>query len=256
MRKLMYWIFLIPFMVVSQNDNQGEYVVFENLLLTPQPDKIQQFEQGLAAHNKRFHASDPYGVRVYAVNSGPNVGKYMWVMGPLPWSAMDKRPDDEAHGQDWVNNVAPYMTSEGDQTYWKFNPELSNFPKDFKIDNLLLDMYDVKRFENERSMKALEKVAKVMKEKYPDRTYGIYTNELPSTKDGRDFTMVFFFDDMAWMGQDSKFVDKYNEVHGQNSWDDFMTEWKQISDGKQSELWKFQPDLSGLGADVTAANRQ
>ena len=177
-------------------------------------------------------------------------------MGPLPWSAMDKRPDDEAHGQDWVNNVAPYLTSEGDQTYWKFNPELSNFPKDFKIDKMLLDMYDVKPFENERTMKAMEKVAKVMKEKYPERTYGVYTNELPATKDGRDLTMVFFFDDMAWLGQDSKFVDKYNEVYGQNGWEDFMKDWKEISDGKQSELWIYDPDLSGLGAEVSAMQRQ
>ena len=256
MRKLIYWIFLIPFMVVSQNDRQAEYMVFENLILTPQPDKIQQFEEGLAAHNKKFHASAPYGVRVYEIASGPNVGKYMWTMGPFPWSALDERPDDDAHGQDWVNNVAPYLTGESDQTYWKFNSNLSNFPKDFQVDKLLVDMYDVKRFENERTMKAMDKVAKVMKDKYPDRIYGVYTNELPATKDGRDLAMIFFFDKMAWLGQDSEFAENYNEVYGQNGWDDFMKEWKEISDGKQSELWIFDPDLSGLGAEVTAMERQ
>ncbi|GAB2767918.1 hypothetical protein GCM10010465_11430 [Actinomadura fibrosa] len=243
-------------MVIAQDQSNEQYAVFENALLTPQPDKVQQFEQGLAAHNKKFHATEPYGVRVYYIANGPNVGKYIWAMGPIPWSAIDDRPADKAHDDDWINNVVKYMTADSDQTYWKFNSGLSNFAKDFKVDNLLVDMYDIKRYENERMMKAMEKVAKVMKEKYPDMTYGVYTNELPSTKDGRDLAMVFFFDEMGWMGEDSKFVENYNQVYGEKGWDDFMKEWKEISDGKQSELWKYQPELSGLGADVTASDRQ
>ena len=92
MKKLMYWLFLIPFMALAQNPQQSnpQYTVFENAILTPQPDKVQQFEEGMAAHNKKFHASEPYGARVYYISNGPNVGKYMWAMGPLPWSAMDK----------------------------------------------------------------------------------------------------------------------------------------------------------------------
>ena len=254
----MYWIFLIPLMVISQNPEQESqpYAVFENALLTPQPDKIQQFEQGLAAHNKRFHATEPYGARVYYISNGPNVGKYMWVMGPLPWSAMDDRPADKAHDDDWTNNVVKYMTADSDQTYWKFNTELSNFPQDFKIQNLLVDVYDVKRFENERVMKAMDKVSKVMKEKFPDMTYGVYTNEMPATKDGRDLSMVFFFDEMGWLGEDPKFVKGFEEVNGKDSWKGFLKEWGEITDGQQSELWIYDPELSGLGAEVKAMERK
>lgn len=242
---------------MAQNPEQNQqYAVFENAILTPQPDKIQQFEEGMATHNKRFHASEPYGARVYYISNGPNVGKYMWAMGPVSWSALEERPDDQAHDDDWTNNVAKYMTADSDQTYWRFNTELSNFPEDFTVDKLLVDMYDVKRFENEKMMTATEKVANVMKEKFPDMTYGIYTNEMPSTKDGRDMAMVFFFDDMAWMGEDPKFVQAFEEMHGEESWKDFMKEWGEITDGKQSELWIFDPELSGLGANVEAMERQ
>ena len=185
----MIWIFLIPLMAISQNDHQSDYAVFENAMLTPQPDKIQQFEEGLAAHNKKFQAEGPYGARVYYISNGPNVGKYLWAMGPLPWSAMDERPDDPAHDDDWTNNVVKYMTPDSDLTYWRFNTQLSNFPKDFKVDKLLVDVYDTKRFEDERMMKAMEKVVKVMRDKYPDQPYGVYTNEMPATKDGRDLAM-------------------------------------------------------------------
>ncbi len=258
MKKLMYWLFLIPLMVMAQNSEQSSqpYAVFENAILTPQPDKVQQFEQGLAAHNKNFHASEPYGARVYYISNGPNVGKYMWTMGPLPWGAMDERPADKAHDDDWTNNVVKYMTADSDQSYWKFNTQLSNFPKDFKVNKLLVDMYDVKRFKDEGVMAAVEKVTKVMKEKFPDMTYGVYTNEMPSTKDGRDLSMVFFFDDMAWLGEDPKFVQAYEEMYGQESWKDFMKEWGETTDGKRSEIWIYDPDLSGLGADVKAMERQ
>lgn len=258
MKKVVYWLFLIPLMVLAQNPEQNnqQYVVFENAILTPQPDKITKFEEGIAAHNKRFHASDPYGARVYYISSGPNVGKYMWVMGPLPWSAMDERPEDKAHDDDWVNNVVQYITTDSDQSYWRFHNQLSNFPKDFKVDKLLLDTYDVKRFKNEGVMASMEKVARVMKEKLPDMTYGVYTNEMPSTKDGRDLSMVFFFDDMAWMGQESKFVKAYEELYGANSWEAFMKEWGETTDGMQSELWIFEPELSGLPADVQAMERR
>ncbi len=258
MKKIMYWLFLIPIMAIAQNPEQSsqQYTVFENALLSPQPDKIQQFEQGLAAHNKRYHASEPYGARVYYISNGPNVGKYRWVMGPLSWSAMDERPEDKAHDDDWTNNVVKYMTADSDQAYWRFNNQLSNFPNDFKISKLLVDTYDVKRFKNEEVMASMEKVAKVMKEKFPDRAYGVYTNEMPSTKEGRDLSMIFFFNKMAWMGEDSKFVQAYEEMHGKESWKNFLKEWGEVTDGMETELWIFEPELSGLGADVTVMDRQ
>ena len=83
----MYWLFLIPFMAMAQNPEQGnqQYAVFENAVLTPQPDKVQQFEEGIAAHNKKFHASDPYGARVYYISNGPNVAS-SWPLQSLSLS--------------------------------------------------------------------------------------------------------------------------------------------------------------------------
>jgi hypothetical protein len=254
MRKLLLLTLLIPALIISQNSE--EYAVFENGMITANPTKIKQFESGMAAHNKKYHAQGIYGARVYWISNGTNVGKYIWAMGPLPWSAFDSRPKLAGHDEDWNKNVLPYMLADGDQTYWKFEAKLSNFPKDFNISKLLVDIYDIKRFQKGKVLKLLKKIDEVMKTKLPDESYGMYTNELPSTKDGRDLAFVSFFEKMSWMGEDNKFYEKYNEVHGDGSFGYFLKDWGELTNGSQSEIWIYREDLSGLGAKVNSAARQ
>lgn len=245
---------LIPFLAVSQDSN--EYMVFENGLLSPQLDKISEFESGLAAHNKKYHNEGQYGARVYWVGNGPNTGKYLWVMGPLPWSAFDNRPEKEGHDEDWNNNVLKYMLPETDQTYFKFESGLSNFPKDFTLNKLLVDYYDIKPFQNAKAMALLEKIKKVMTEKFPEGTYGIYSNEMPNSKDGNDISFISFFEKSAWLGEDRKFAEKYNEVHGAGSFETFLKDWENVTQGNYTELWHFRPELSGLSGEIKVAERQ
>jgi len=255
MKKLFYLLLLLPMLVIAQN-NQG-YAVIENGMITAHPAKIKQFETGVAAHNKKYHAEGAYGARVYWISNGTNIGKYMWVMGPLPWSAFDNRPAKEGHDDDWNTNVLPYVIPEGDQTYWKFNANLSNFSKDFTINKLLVDVYDLKRFQNEKMNELMVKIQKVMVTKFPDDAFGIYTNEFSSMDDGKDMAFVSFFNKMGWLGEDGKFPQKYDEVHGEGSFGNFLKEWGEISHGKRaSELWIFREDLSGLSGEVKAATRQ
>ncbi|MGB5269512.1 MAG: hypothetical protein WBN52_03330, partial [Eudoraea sp.] len=87
MRKFLYLMLLFPFLVISQGAQ--EYMVMENVMLTAIPTKTAEFEAGLAAHNKKYHAEGAHGARVYWISNGKNAGKYIWAMGPLPWSAMD-----------------------------------------------------------------------------------------------------------------------------------------------------------------------
>jgi len=255
MRNLFYCMLLIPFFAISQTSQ--EYTVVDNYLITANPTKIKELDAGLAAHNKKFHGEGEYQARVYEIMNGPRVGSFMWVSGPKPWSSMDKiRPDDKAHSNDWSTNVAPYLLPETDQVYWKFEPALSNISKDFTLNKLLVDMYDIKRNRGENAMKLVEKVKKVNDLKYPDLTYGIYKNELPSTNDGRDLAVVYFFDKWSWMGEDPKFPASYNEVHGEDSFIEFLKEWEDTTIGKRSEIWMFRKDLSGVSGEVKAAARQ
>ncbi|MCM4169139.1 hypothetical protein KCTC52924_00094 [Arenibacter antarcticus] len=255
MKKAIIMLLLIPVMAISQN-NEG-YAVLENGMLTPDPAKITEFESGLAAHNKTYHGEGLYGARVYWIANGKNTGSYMWVMGPLPWGEMDKRPAQKEHDTDWKKNVLPFVLPQGEQTYWKFHPDLSNFPKDVTLKNLLIDVYDIKRFKDNEMLEILKKIHKTMVEKFPEETFGMYTNELPSMTDGKDLAYVSFFEKSAWMGIDGKFSEKYNEVHGAGSFEKFLEDWEDITLGKySSEIWIYREDLSGLKGEIKAMARQ
>ena len=253
-KKLFYLMMLSPLLVLSQNEK--EYAVFENAMLTAKPDKVKMFEAGLAAHNKKYHSDNIYGARVYSIINGSNSGKYVWVMGPVTWSAMDNRPAEAGHDEDWNNNVVPYMESGADVTYWKFKSDLSNFPNDFKIKKLKVDIYDITRFQGKKVMEIMKKVKKVMSTKFPKESFGVYVNEFSNTKEGRDLAYISFFEKSAWLSEDSEFSKKYDEVFGKGSFEKIIKEWGQVTNGSQSELWVHREDLSGRSSEIMAIQRK
>lgn len=253
MKKLMYTLLLLPILAIAQT-NEG--LILENVMLTVNPEKIMEFEAGLAAHNKKFHADGPYGARVYNVLNGKNAGKYMLIMGPLPWSAMDGRPSSKEHTDDNNKNISKYLTPDVEVNYMKMHPELSNFSKDFEINKVSVFMIDVKRFKEQEFMeKVLKKVVKMYKEKMPDQIYGVYSNEM-SNMDGLDFGWVDFFDGSSWLGREDKFVQNFEEVHGAGSFEGFLADVEATTDGERTEIWTLRKDLSGPDAKVAAATRQ
>ena len=177
-------------------------------------------------------------------------------MGPFPWSSLDNRPaQKEGHDNDWNKNVAPYTTvGSGAQSYWRSHPELSRFPKDFTIKNMSVDYWDIKRGKYEDAMKLVEKVNKVYAAKAPNEIWGIYTNEFSSTKEGRDLAVISFFDKSAWLGQDNSIAKKYEEMNGAGSWAQFIKDWMEVTNGGETEIWIYRPDLSGISGDVKVAS--
>ena len=254
MKKLFCLLLMTPLLLTSQE--YQEPVVFQNVMLTVAPGHTKAFETALAAHNKKFHPEGPYQVNVYTVNSGKNAGKYMWNMGPLPWSAMDGRPGAGDHDDDWDTNVVPHLTNDVDVNYWKFHPQFSNFSKDFNLKNLSVFMIDIKRFkEMDFFNKVLANVNKVYAEKMGDQIHGAYTNEL-NNMEGLDFAWVDFFDNMSWMGREDKFPQDYEAVHGEGSFAGFLKDVADTTEGQRTELWSFRADLSGTSGEVKAVDRQ
>ena len=253
MKRLLITIVLIPLMMVSQTN---ESLVIENIMLTVKPDKIAEFEAGIAAHNKKFHATGPFGARVYNIDNGKNAGKYMLIMGPLPWSALDDRPASKEHSEDNNKNINQYLESSVEVNYMKMHPDLSNFSKDFEINKVSVFMIDIKRFKDMDFIeKVVNKVVKMYKEKMPDQIYGIYTNEMPNM-DGMDFAWVDFFDSYSWMAKDDTFMRDFEDVHGTGSFQQFMKDVEATTDGDKGEIWSLRKDLSGPDAKVIALERQ
>lgn len=263
MKTLIFWIFLIPFLALSQNNseeadtNSAEYLVVNTAYITPKADAIAEFKEGIKNHNQQFHSEGGLGVRIYNVLNGVNSHKMVGVMGPFHWSELDNISADtwSAHQEDWAKNVEPYMEVETNESFWRFHDELSNFPPNFDINKLQIVTYDITRMEGERMNDALKKVTDVMKEKYADLPFGVYTNELSSTTEGRDMAIAYFFDDFKWLAEDPKFKEKYEEMNGAGSFDSLLADWKEITQGSQTEIWIFNPALSGIGSQVTTGQR-
>ena len=253
MKKLIICLLFIPGLLLAQ-ESTG-YTVIENVMLTVDPEDVSKFEAGMAAHNKKFHADDTYGARVYWISNGKNAGKYVWNMGPIPWAAFDNRPAAEGHDEDWNTNVLAYVEATGEVNYWRFHADRSNFSKDFDLKNLLVFVVDVKRFRDMEFISAVEQVQQVYKVKRPDQIYGIYTNEM-ANMEGNDFVWVDFFSSSSWMGQQDTFFQEFEAVHGEGSGSKFMKTIESTTDGERHELWVYREDLSGLSARIEAASRQ
>ena len=258
MKQLLAFMAMMLFISIhAQNDAPS--MVFDQVILDVEPGKMDEFSRQITEHNKQFHASEPNTVRVYNVTAGANTGKFIWNMGPCTFADMDKFDDSSAHQQHWVNNVMPTLKSMSGGTYWKFHPEFSNFQKDFKLNMLNLTFFDIKRgMGNWDTLKGIiEKITKVYHENYPNETYGIYSNMMGSTKEGRDLAVVGFMDNFAAMDENiPDFEEKYNAMHGNGSWDRDMKTWVDLTEGSENELWVFIPELSTGATDVMSTDRQ
>lgn len=255
MKNLLFLMLFSPLLGFAQAAD--EYLIFELNYFTPAPGKSAAFESALGAHNKKFHASGPYGVRVYTILNGPNTGQYVWSMGPLKWSAYDGKPSgEEMHDQDWSSTVDPNLSQGSNTQFMKLDSKLSRFPNDFSVNRIYFNHWDAKPMSNQKLKDLIEKVHKVYVEKLPNDTYGIYFNELPSTKAGNDISVGFFFDKYSWISEDSGFDKKFEEVHGNGSWETFLKDWHDNVLGMESEIWEFREDLSGMSSLVKAAERQ
>jgi len=255
MKHLLFTLLLSGPWLLSAQDNP---LIFESNTLTPMPSQVMRFEAAVASHNKKYHASGPHGVRVYEVISGKNAGKYQWVMGAGHWSDLDTRPaDGDNHSTDWVSNVLPNLIADQNTIYLSLDTKRSRFGHDFDVNKIYFYYWDiVPNADWDKVNALLDKVHKVYAEKLADDIYGVYKNELPSTSEGKDVIMGFFFDKYAWMGIDNGFDKKYEEVFGKDSWKTFLTDWNAQVKALESEIWEYREDLSGLSAKVLAADRQ
>lgn len=95
----------LPFAAISQTKN-----VISTHRVFPKIDKIMEFEKAVANHSQKYHTGDNHW-RVFAIQSGPDLGGYHITEGPKSWESEDVRGDiNPEHQADWNKNVAIYLT--------------------------------------------------------------------------------------------------------------------------------------------------
>ncbi len=247
----------VPFTLLTQESPDQ---VFSQVMLTPKPDKIAEFQAGMAAHNKKYHNEGVQQANVYWISIGKNSGNTIRSAGPMPWAAIDgEHPDQANHDGDWNKNIAPYTKADDEGFFFRADFANSNFSKDFTLKNLSVFIIDIERFKDMEFTEELKKVRKVYAEKMPERIFGVYHNAMQFNEDRkfqRDFGCVEFFDSMGKFGEEDKFPQYFEEVHGAGSFAKFGSVFEETTNDDMLELWNFRADHSGTDGMVEAVNRE
>lgn len=224
---------------------QTDYTQFTVVTLKPRPDRIAQFEAGMAAHNKKHHTADPYKAWVWTVNTGPNSGSYTYVMGPATFTQIDARKTTPEHDADWNDNVLAHCESVGQISYWRWDKDIhyaaagsENFTKS------RMRFVTINPGERDRYEELLKKIAEVYKQKKYAASFNVYwhfgASQGPHVVTSMDFANWAFFD------QPIEFVDDYESVHGKDSYARLIEEISIAVDRTKTydELTQFMPELS------------
>lgn len=233
---------LISLIIVGFAGAQETYTMYETNYLTPKEGMSKALHEGLIAHNKKFHAAAPYEAWVSYVAVGESEGDFVWGMGPTTFTALDSRPDDDAHNQDWAVNVAPYIAESGITEYWKKNDELSYTPEgDANLKLQFIRFWGVKPGKWETFKGVLKNVAEVYKtNKFPE-SWSIYVNQF-TTEEGRDVASVSNMANWASFDSDLGWVAAYEKIYGKDTWKTAMATIYDCTDEYSEEVRERQTD--------------
>ena len=100
--------------------------MWEAIFLTPDNTKLKVLGENMRAHNRKYHNEGAHKATVYNVTTGPDVGKIIWMMGPLQYKDMDTRPAAGGHDEDWRDNIMPYVKKMEHGEHWTQDVKNSN----------------------------------------------------------------------------------------------------------------------------------
>ena len=230
--------------IVLTTYSQEKYAMWETMYLTPKSGKTEDLKKGMAEHNKKYHAKDPYTAHVWNIFTGKHEGEWLWAMGPCTFTDLDSRPEGEEHDKDWAENVEAYLEKSSDLRYWRLDEKLSYNPENAPMGKVIWTSYDVKDFEGYRFDEMLKKVVEVYKQKNYPNSMLVYESQFAS-EDGMDVVIEWSFDKWAFFDKEDKFVKDYEEIHGEGTWKHFMEEYRDIVVKAVDELAEYMPELSG-----------
>ncbi|WP_373074888.1 hypothetical protein [Zeaxanthinibacter enoshimensis] len=255
MKKLNFYLLwvlsiaLIPGYGLMAQEENNDYVMYESIILTPNTTKLKVLGENMQKHNQKYHSTAPYSANVYNISTGANAGKMIWMMGPMKFADLDKRPAEGGHDEDWRDNIMPYINEMGTAEYWKADSKLSNLsmmdgtPGQYPI--IYVRYWDVEKGQGHNVDKFLETVSSTIKNMPGDNTWGVYDNQFRQGEAGRHLATVSFHKKWAELDEPNKFRESYNEMHGENTWDAFIKNNQMTFSNSWDEIWVYNKKLSG-----------
>ena len=243
MKNLITTLFAICFTLVTVLAQDGKTVMVERTYLKPKLGMAKKFNEGMTSHNKKYHASGQHSAFVQFIATGKWSGYYAWAMGPTTFSALDNRPADDAHNEDWDSNVLAYTDDMGPTHYWVRDDEQYNSPDGYDGTISRARLYRVKTGKGDRFAELFGNIVRVYKEKNYGRPIGLYWNQFP-TSYGPNAATVTGVNNWASYDEDGTFAADFNSIFGAGAFGGWLAEWRDCYE------WQWQrngTDHSGTG---------
>lgn len=215
----------------------GQNVVYETIYLKPKTDKLKEFGEAVKAHNEKYHGEGAYSAGAWQVISGPHSGMMFWVMGPFTFADLDNRPSEGGHDDDWMGNVMPHTHGMTDGYYWRQWNDYGYMPSENFSGKIMRALnWKVKPGKREELRHAMSAIQKVYDANSMGHSMAIFSNW---TSDGEiDVAIVWQYENWAYLDEDLEFSKKYEEVHGDNSWNTFQEAMRDYVEFKGIEMFQ------------------
>lgn len=241
MKKLLSLLFVVIAGIAYAQDN--DYTMYKTLTIEPDNKNIDKFGGNLRYHNETYHNTGPYSATVWSIASGPDVGKYVWAVGPLKYSDINIQLG-EKHDEHWNKKVMPYIKNLGSLEYWKKNDKLSNNiePTTSKV---FITTYKLNKGQSYKVIEYFSLMQKVMNEINEGNPWLVFSNEFWQGNLGRHFFSISGFEDWSWLErQEDLFKKKIIELNGENAWGEFLQLKSEIFEDTYDQIWIRVPGLS------------
>lgn len=237
MKRLSLLLLLIPMVGSSQEKN-----VVRIERITPKADKIMEFEKALAAHAQKYHTGD-WKWRVSQTDTGPDAGSYIIAEGPASWTDGDNRGDLGAeHMADWNKLFGTLTTGQLQSIALVYRPDLSSGKLTDYADKSSVNHvfprpgYGGKLEANYKKAKQVWEAA--------GQTILVYQ----ANSSGEPQFVVVTRHKTGWKEKEASFLkafpDRYNEIHGADSFDEYLETIQRFTSNSWGEMVHFRADLS------------
>ena len=237
MKKYFFILLLIPAIGMSQTKN-----VISTHRVFPKMDKVLEFEKGLAAHAQKYHTGDVTW-RVFAIQSGPDIGGFHITEGPTSWEGEDARGDlGTEHKLDWNKNVAVYLTEKQSGGYSVYIDSLSTVALGDFSDKINITHVYPKIGNSDNVVDMIKKIKKTWIA--AGVTVAVYS---ASSSGPTQYTLVTRYKQgLKERAADFRkpFRETYEAVNGQGSYAQYLKDAAEFLNDSWSELLFMRKDLS------------
>lgn len=243
MKNLLFTLMLLT-LAGSSLQAQTDYKQWETHRFKAKMGHADDFEKGLAAHNKKFHNAAPYKTSIFEIITGPNSGDYELAMGPMTFTQMEGRPAGKEHDEDWAK-VMEHVESTGESVYWRADKNIHYAPAGSEAFTALRWRYStVKPDQRDRFEGLLAQVEKVFETKKLGAGFSAYWRF--GASQGPHVCTELSMPGLKYFDREDTWVKDFEEVNGEGSYDRYLEDLNMCIDRSKTydEFLKFRTDLS------------